>query len=170
MRRLRICQLITELAPAGAERALYELSQRLDKQRFDVQVVGLRGGVVAEWLRNAGIRTSVLGVRGRWDIFKLRKLVQLLRRERIDILHTHLFHADLAGRIAGRMAGVPHLVHTIQTAEARWRPWQFAFARLTAGACEKLIAVSESVRDHHARLSGIPITRYIVIPNPVGAS
>ena len=57
MERLRICQLITELAPAGAERALFDLATRLDRQRFDVQVAALRGGAMADRLRDAGIKT-----------------------------------------------------------------------------------------------------------------
>ncbi len=170
MQRLRICQLITDLGVGGAERTVYELAHRLDKRRFDVQVAALRGGAVCEWLTDVGIRTTVLGVRGKWDGLKLRKLTRLLRREQIDILHTHLFHADLAGRIAARTAKVPHLVHTIHTAEARWRPWQFAFARLTSGACDRLIAVSPSARDHHARKSGLPLQEYVVIPNPLDAA
>lgn len=170
MRRVRICQLITELGLGGAERILYELVKRIDRQRFDVQVASLRGGEVREWIAQVGVRTRVLGVRGKWDATKLPALVELLRRERIDILHTHLFHADLVGRAAKYLAGVPHLVHTVHTAEARWRPWQFAFGRLTAGLCERIVAVSPSVRDFHARRSGLPPHRYLVIPNGVDPS
>ena len=63
MSRIRICQMITELGLAGAERCVYELSERLNKDRFDVQVVAMRGGKVAEWLREAGIKVTGLGVR-----------------------------------------------------------------------------------------------------------
>jgi glycosyltransferase involved in cell wall biosynthesis len=61
-------------------------------------------------------------------------------------------------------AGVPHVVHTVWTAEGRFRPWQFAYARLLAGACDRIICVSESVREHHSRRSGLPAGRYAVIP------
>jgi len=169
MGRLRICHLITELGPAGAERVVYELARRLDRRRFDVRVISLRGGVVADWLTEAGVDVRILGVRGKWDVMKLRKLVGLLRRDRIDVLHTHLFHADLAGRAAAWVACVPHVVHTVHTAEARFRPWQFAFARLAASACERIVAVSRSARDHHARRAGLPPGRYTIIPNGVDA-
>ena len=176
MARLRVMQLITELAPAGAERCVYELARRLDRSRFDVSVVGLRGGAMAGLLQEAGVPVHVLGVRGRWDLPKLVSLVRLLRAGRVDVLHTHLFHADLAGRVAAYLAGVPHAVHTVHTAEARFRPWQFAFARLWAGLggtaapgrrTAGIIAVSESVRDHHAARSGLPAGCYAVIPNGV---
>jgi len=167
MRRIRICQLITELQLAGAERCVYELARRLDRRRFDVHVMALRGGVVGDMLARAGVPVDVLGVQGRYDVLKLGRLVELLRRGRFDILHTHLFHADLVGRLAGSLAAVPRLVHTVHVAEGRFRPWQFAFARFFADRCDKIICVSQSVLDHHARMSGLPRRRYIVIPNGI---
>ena len=167
MRRLRICHLITELRAGGAERWVYELATRLDRRRFDVQVAALRGGQVADWLAGAGVKVTVIGMRRKWHLWKLPALPRLLAQERIDLLHTHLFHADLAGRPAARLAGVRHLVHTVQTAEGRFRPWQFAFARAAAGWCDRIICVSHAVRDFHAARSGLPERDYVIIPNAV---
>jgi len=167
MDRLRICQLITELRPAGAERSVYELSRRLDRDRFDVRVIALRGGMVADWLTEAGIEVRVLDVRGKWDMIRLRRLTDELRSHDTDILHTHLFHADLAGRPAAQLAAVPYVIHTVRTAEGRFRPWQFAYARFLADSCDRIVCVSESVHQVHARRSGLPAWRYTVIPNGI---
>jgi glycosyltransferase involved in cell wall biosynthesis len=167
MGRLRICQIITELRPAGAERAVYELSTRLDRGLFDAHVVALRGGEVAGWLQRAGVSVTVLGVRGKWDMGKFFQLAALLRQGGFDLVHTHLFHADLAGRPAARRAGVPHLVHTEHIAEMRFRPWQFAWARLSDRWCDKIICCSAGVRDHHARKSRLDRSRYTVIYNGI---
>jgi glycosyltransferase involved in cell wall biosynthesis len=167
MNRIRICQLITELRPSGAEMCVYEMARRLDRSRFDVHVAALRGGAVADWLAKEGIPVTVLGVRGKWDVFRLHRLVNLLREKRIDILHTHLFHADLAGRAAASLAAVPHMVHTVHIAEARLRPWQFVFARFFADRCDRIICVSDCVRTHHASHSGLPLWRYQVIENGI---
>jgi len=164
MRPLRICQLITTLGIGGAERGLYELVTRMDRERFAVEVFTLRDGPVSARLAEAGIPVTVLGVRGKWDLMKLPRLTGLLRDGHFDLLHTHLFHADLAGRPAAKAAGVPHLVHTVWTAEGRFRPWQFAYARLLRQSCDRVICVSQSVRDHHARLSKLPDDAYSVIP------
>ncbi|MCK4601999.1 MAG: glycosyltransferase, partial [Phycisphaerae bacterium] len=142
MSRLRVCQLITSLEPAGAERCVYELAKRLDGDRFDVQVLALQGGAVADWLAEAGVKVTVLDVRGKWHVSKLAALTRTLRRERIDLLHTHLFHAGVAGRAAAYLADVPHVIHTIHVAEGRFRPWRFAYARLLANSCERLVCVS----------------------------
>ena len=170
MSKRRVCQMITELRPAGAERCLYELATRLDKDRFDVHVVALRGGAIADWLTEAGIRTDVLGVRGKWDVFKLGHLADVLRREQTTVLHTHLFHADLAGRAGAFLAAVPNIVHTVHCAEARFRPWHFAFARLFADACQRIVCISQSVLACHSRRSGLPMRCYTVIPNGIDVS
>ena len=170
MSKIRVCQMITELRPAGAERSVYELATRLDTDRFDVRVVALRGGAVADWLGEAGIRTDVLGVRGRWDLLKLARLAELLRAEPIDILHTHLFHADLAGRAGASLAAIPNVVHTVRTAEGRFRPWHFAFARFFASRCQRIICVSPSTLESHSRRSGLPRQYYTLIPNGVDVS
>ena len=167
MRALRVCQLITELGPAGAERCVYELARRLDRDRFDVEVMALRGGEVADWLGRAGVKVTVAGLRGKWDLPRLRRLAGAVRRGRFDLLHTHLFHADLAGRLIAPGAGIGRLVHTVHVAEARFRPWQFACARLLSGRCDRIVCVSEAVREHHRRRSGLPAWRYAVIPNGI---
>jgi glycosyltransferase involved in cell wall biosynthesis len=164
---IRICQMITELRPAGAERCVYELATRLEKSRFDVRVVALRSGSVADDLRAAGIRVDTLDVRGRCDVAKLVRLVSLLSGPRIDILHTHLFHADLVGKPAAAAAGVPHVVNTIHVAEARHRPWQFAWARLSSAYCRKMICVSQAVADFHRARTGLARDKYEVIPNGI---
>ena len=167
MSRIRVCQLITELQPAGAERVVYELATRLDRSEFDVQVVGLAGGAMADKLAAGGVKVTALAARGKWDVLKLSRLVRLLRAERIDLLHTHLFHADVMGRLAARRAGVPHLVHTVHVAERRFRPWQYLWARWAAGRCDRIVCVSNAVRDHHAARTHLPLEDYQVIYNGV---
>ena len=167
---IHVCEMITELAPAGAERMVYELATRLDRSRFTVCVAALRGGVVADQLRRAGVEVFVLGVSGKWDVLKIRALANWLRggpgRAAVDILHTHLFHADLAGRLAAWLAGTPHIVHSVHVAERRFVPWRRLYGRafMRRGP---VVCVSESVREHHVRWSGISAGRHVVIENGI---
>ena len=170
MARIRICQLITTLEPGGAESCVFELATRLDRDRFDVQVVGLRGGALVDKLRAAGVTVQTLGIRRKWSVgnpVKLRRLTALLKRERIDLLHTHMFHADLAGRLAARRAGLRRVVHTVHVAEKRFRPWHFSFARWGRRHCDRIVCVSKSVHQWHAAKSRLPADVYEVIPNGI---
>ncbi len=168
MKRIRICQLITTLEPGGPQRCVYDLATRLDPHRFEVQVVGLRGGAMAGDLRTAGVAVHVLNVRHAWSVanpVKQRRLGRVLSEQQFDIIHTHLFHADLAGRLAAKRAGMRHVLHTVHMAEHPFRPWQFAFERRFRRRCDRIICVSEAVRRWHAQHTKLPADRYVVIPN-----
>jgi len=166
----RICQMITELRPAGAERCVYDLATRLPRDRFAVEVLALRGGAVADDLRAAGVPVHVLNVCCKADITKLPRLIRTLRRGRYDLLHTHLFHADLAGRVTARRARIGHLVHSVHVAERRFRPWRYTWARWAARRCDRIICVSAGVRDDHAAHTRLSADHYAVIHNGVDAA
>ena len=46
------------------------------------------------------------------DLVAFLKIYGLLRRQRFDLVHTHTSKAGILGRVAARLAGVPHIVHT----------------------------------------------------------
>lgn len=168
MKRIRICQLITTLESGGPQQYVYDLATRLDPVRFEVQVVGLRGGTVAGELRAAGVATHILNVRHAWSVanpVKQGRLGRLLSEQQFNIIHTHLFHADLAGRLAAKRAGMRHVLHTVHMAEHPFRPWQFAFERRFRRRCDRIICVSEAVRRWHAHYAKLPADRYVVIPS-----
>jgi len=167
MCRLRICQLITELATGGAERNVCDLATRLDAARFEVQVVALRGGPTADWLAQDGVDVTVLDVPDSWIIGRFTAVADLLKSRRVELLHTHMFHADFVGRLSAATAGVRSLVHTIHVAEGRFSPWQFAVNRFLSGRCDRLVCFSASARDWHARRAGLPTSRYSVIPGGI---
>lgn len=64
-------------------------------------------------VRHIPLPTSTRGWALRDDLRAARDLWRILRRERIDILHTHNPKPGLYGRILGRLAGVPIVVNTV---------------------------------------------------------
>jgi glycosyltransferase involved in cell wall biosynthesis len=61
------------------------------------------------------------------------------------------------------------VLNTVHVAEQRWRPWQFAWARAAAGGLDRIVCVSQGVRDFHSRRTGIAQAKYRVIYNGVDA-
>ncbi|MBI2524636.1 MAG: glycosyltransferase family 4 protein [Candidatus Rokubacteria bacterium] len=66
----------------------------------------------------------------------LRRLIGVLREERIDILHTHSLIGGVLGRVAARRAGVPLSIYTAHG--FRFHPGQNPLARQFYVACERL--------------------------------
>jgi glycosyltransferase involved in cell wall biosynthesis len=163
----RIAFCITDLDPGGAERALVQLVIRLDRRRFTSHVICLsRPGELVQTLLTADLPVTCLNACRRWDVTVAWRLYRQLRKLRPELLQTFLFHANLAGRVAGWLARVPHVISGIRVAERR-RNAYLLLDRLTEWMVEKHVCVSEAVREHSrvaGRLSG---TKLCVIPNGV---
>lgn len=97
----------------GLQRIVNLLIQRIDKDRFIPYVCCLdRGGMFYEQLKQ-DIQNKYILEReaGPFDLKVLRKLIRILKDNKIDIIHSHngcSFYAALAGK----MAGVKGIVHT----------------------------------------------------------
>jgi len=72
------------------------------------------------------------------DFLALRRLTEILRQTRPDIVHTHSGKAGILGRLAAKRAGVPLIIHTIHGPS--FGNFQNAAANLVFRAAEKCAA------------------------------
>lgn len=167
----RISFLITELDHGGAERALVKIATGLDRSRWEPRVISLSDrGPLAEPLEQAGIPVTALGAgrvsstKGIWQAtFGLRRC---LKEQQPAVLQTFLFHANIAGRLAARFAGVPAVVSGIRVAEKRGR-WRLLADAWTNRLVDRHVCVSQAVADFSVQWSGLPEAKVVVIPNGV---
>lgn len=168
-RRHRITFCITELDPGGAERQLVRLATGLDRTRYEVDVICLsKPGLLVEPLRSSGIPVTCLDARGRRDVAVVYRLWRRLRLTRPDLVQTFLFHANIAGRVAARLAGVPIVVSGIRVAERRHR-WHLYLDRLTERLVNRHVCVSHDVARFSREVAGLSPEKLVVIPNGVDA-
>ena len=170
---IRVALCITDLDVGGAERCLQHLALGLDRARFDpaVYCLGPRPqdpqASCVEPLEAAGIPVHCLSAsRPRQFPGTLRRLRKLLVRQSPQVLQTFLFHANFVGRLAGRLAGVPHVVSGIRVAEKHSR-WHLALDRWTHRFVDRHVCVSQAVADFSVRQAGLPEDRVVVIPNGI---
>jgi glycosyltransferase involved in cell wall biosynthesis len=112
---IRVLQLITSLDRGGAENHLLALLTHADRATFEIETAVLRGeGELVPIFRDAGIPVHLLNARGPFDVLALSRLTRLLRERQFDVLHSHLFRADIYGYLAvGRLGDRrPMLVST----------------------------------------------------------
>jgi glycosyltransferase involved in cell wall biosynthesis len=163
-----ILHLITELDTGGAQTALLRLLARLDRDRFFPTVACLYNGdaPVAQQICSLDIPVTDLGMttKWRWDAFW--RLYCLLHRERPVILHTWMFHANIPGRVLGRLTRVPIVISSERTMgmESRWRYW---LNRITEPLNDRAVCVSQQVADFVVWQVGIPRQKTVVIPNGI---
>lgn len=163
-----VLYLITELDVGGAQVALLRTLKGLDRVRFSPAVACLYNGdkSVAREIRALGIPVFDARMRNKRDVLALWRLYGEIRRVRPVILHTHLFHANLPGRILGKLAGVPIIICTEHSMalESRLR---YRLNRLTIRLVDRVIAVSANVRDFCISGIGLPAEKVTLIYNGI---
>lgn len=117
MKRKKILFLITKSNFGGAQRYVFDLATNLDPDRYEVAVAFGPGGELARRLRRERVRTLPIptlansaGLFG--DLQAFGAILQLLWRERPDVLHVNSGKAGVMGALAGRVLFVPRIVFT----------------------------------------------------------
>jgi glycosyltransferase involved in cell wall biosynthesis len=105
-----ILELVVSTQPGGGPQHVLELSTALRARGWRPIVAGPRGGALFERFGAASIETVALRT-DRLRPVTLLRLVRLIRRRRIGLVHSHGKGAGLYGRLAARMLRVP-AVHT----------------------------------------------------------
>jgi len=163
----RILYLITELDVGGAEKNLFRLAVALRDRGWDVEVAALSGrGEVGKWLAAEAIPVHYVGMDFKAGPLGFARLVRVIRAARPDILHTFLFHANVAGRLASLFARAPIVVSSVRVAERRRRSHLFMDC-LTQSMVDVEVCVSEGVRQFTAARAHISQRKLVVIANPV---
>jgi starch synthase (maltosyl-transferring) len=164
--------VITDLNVGGAERMLVALATRLDRRRWRPSVICLdRAGPLAERLRSAGLPVDCLNVSPRRPYGVLVHLARSFARQAPKLVQSFLFHANLAARLAARLAGipVPWMVGGLRVAEHQ-KGWHRALDRLTIRLSAGSVCVSRGVERFSREVVGISPDRLTVIPNGVDPS
>lgn len=172
---MRILHVIINLTAGGAELMLKRLTaaQSADP-RFEHEVVSLvELGSVGPMLQRQGVPVTSLGMSGILDVPRVvHRLVSLMRRREPDIVHCWMYHADLLGGLAARLAGVKSVIWSVRISDIgqhmgipRSTGWiRSACARLSAKIPDAIVYVAQSARVIHEQL-GYDRSRSLVIPN-----
>jgi len=143
--RLRILHVITDLEIGGAENVLLQTVRAQKAAGHDVAVCSLRAdGPMAAPLRevcpllNAGMGHALTPL-------AIWRLARVMKRGRYDVAHGSLFQANLATRLAARLAGIPVNITSMHTLYSRFHWYHFLADRLTAWWADCITGVSDAV-------------------------
>ena len=157
---MRIVHIITRLIVGGAQENTVLTCRGLAERGHVVTLLtGPETGPEGEMFsvaRGYGVRVEVIGSLRRdvspfRDLASVPELVAALGRLRPDVVHTHSSKAGVVGRLAGRVAGVRCVVHTIHGLPFfDYQGWlanrAYVLAeRLAARWADKLIVVSDDM-------------------------
>lgn len=96
------------------------------------------------------------------------RLAQILRKRKVDILHSHIFYASLFASPIGWLCRVPVVIETPHVREAwrhGWLKGGFAVDRFAGRFVDHYIAVSEANARYLVKQKGLPAQKVVVIHN-----
>ena len=139
----------------------------VDRNRFDSELACAPGGELEKLVRAGGLTfhpfpNFVQPVDPINDIAALIQLTRFLLKKRYHLVHTHNSKTGFIGRLAGRLARVPVVVHTVHgfafhDYEAKWRRQLFkGLEAISAGWCDRMIFISQPLIDWALKEKIIP--------------
>ena len=182
-RVLHVVHLIEALGPGGAERLLYTNLKHFDGERVRSTVITVYPHAT-HWLepiQALGVPVVPLNCQNTLEIPKgIKNLRTWLLANKPDLIHSHLWAANIIGRIAGRLTGTPVIssIHNPDHEEQAWadgadvslmkRRIVRGLDRWTAKAGnDRLIAVSNYVKQSATRHLRVPLDSIDLVYNPI---
>ncbi|MEZ4322101.1 MAG: glycosyltransferase [Myxococcota bacterium] len=159
---MRVYHLIKGLGRGGAEMLLPEGLRESDRERFQYRVgyfLPHKNALVPN-LEAINVPVDCFDATANTRILsRIPRLAGVLKAWNADVLHCHLPIAGVAGRLAGRVAGVP-VVYTEHNIQERYHPLTGAVNRRTWRLQSRVVACSEEVAASIERNLGtsVPVT------------
>lgn len=116
MDKLRILQIVQHLRPGGIETMTLDLLSKSSTQT-DVHIMCLEGDreqTLASWARLLPVahRIHFLDKKPKVDFPAIVRLVMLIKKLKIEVVHTHHIGPLIYGGIAAKISGIKHIIHT----------------------------------------------------------
>lgn len=181
--RVHVVHLIEALGPGGAERLLYTNLKHFDRERVRNTVITVYPHAT-HWLepiKALGVPVVNLNCQNTREIPKgIAALRRWLLANQPDLIHSHLWAANIIGRIAGRLTGTP-VISSIHNPDHEAEAWADGanvslikrrivrgLDRWTAKVCnDRLVAVSNYVKQSANRHLRIPLDSIELVYNPI---
>lgn len=178
----RLLWLIDSLTVGGAESLILPFARKLDRSRYALTVCCLStvaGNAIEPQLREEGVTVVNLGARNLRDRAAFRRLVDLVQREKFDLVHAHLPYASIWSAVLSRNTGVPSIAslhvapsatrelfntlrHRVMT-EVRDRLMRFVMKRWSS----RVVSVSDALRRIYLERGGLDPAKMRVVHNGI---
>lgn len=166
--KIKVIHVIPTLRFGGAERLIADIAQYHNRELTEVIVVTvISGGAFEHQVVEAGVKYVQLHRKGDYGFDVLIKLWRFFREERPDIVHTHLFGADIWGKLAALLARVKVIISTEHNTwyDESW--FRHKLKWVVAQFSDKIIAISQAVAEYTHRIEGVSPQKLVVIKNGI---
>lgn len=174
----RILNIIDHTSSGGTQGQLLLIFQGLREQfDFSLAVLG-RTGRFSEIYQNLGVKvTSLPGTDKRWNLGSLLPLLKLVRTEKPDLIHAHLFKSMSFAALAAWLTGIPCIIQdhsAIYPASLKFyfpnfftRNLYFLFIYLAVRSNLRWLVFTSEIRDVYVRHFHAREQKISILPNGI---
>ena len=166
--------LITTLTYGGAETQVVRLAKELKARNWEVAVACMVApSAHTEELKSANIPVYSLDMkRGVPDPRAIFQLAALIKRFSPDVVHAHMVHANLLGRLTRLVCPIRVLICTAhnlrETSEKGGPTWHKEMLyRVTDFLSERTTIICQAAYDRYLQKKASPASKLLMIPNGV---
>lgn len=166
---MKILHIIVGLDVGGAELALHRLISASSDEHSVISLTNV--GVVGAMLQSSGVQVAAMSMKSLIDAPRIMlKLAAEIRKAQPDVVQTWMYHANLLGGLAARIAGTKNILWGIRTTDVKagksrattWVNW--LCAKLSSVVPRAIVCAAHASLKTHVD-DGYEITRMLVIPN-----
>jgi glycosyltransferase involved in cell wall biosynthesis len=164
---MRLLYIIDSLDQGGAEQSLVDLAPHLANEGVDLTIAVLRPGGMLE-PRAQSAKATVIHVQPTDQRRqRVQRLQDVIDEHRPELVHTTLFEADVAGRVAAARRSIPvvsSVVNLAYSPDHRRAPGLRPYRVLLAQATD--LATAQLVRKFHTNAASLvaPMSRRLLVP------
>ena len=164
MQKLKVIHMVEDLEVGGLEKVIATLVLGLNKEKYEVEIWCLAaGGLIADELEGKGIKVKIVGLTSYHNPIAVIKLALLLRRERVDIVHTHGHFPGMFARLSGFLAYIPKTISHIHTTQKR----RILVEKIFSFFSYRILCISQAVQDFMVSEEGVNKSKTMLIYNGI---
>ncbi|MDH5611257.1 MAG: glycosyltransferase family 4 protein [Gammaproteobacteria bacterium] len=166
-----ILHTIDTTGPGGAETVFIDLASNLPQEKYRAVIVIRGKGWVYDELCRRGMRPILLDAKGSFNWRYLKALVSLVRREKIDLIQSHLLGSNVYCALAGLITRKPVVAtfHGAVDIGSKERLMWLKFGAINMGA-SSIVAVSDSLRENIIKRTPLRNSKTSVIYNGINTA
>jgi glycosyltransferase involved in cell wall biosynthesis len=172
-KKIKILFAINCFNIGGAPSVVLNQMKSINKEEFDPYLMTLypskKGNFFDQlnFIEDSKIINFKLKNRSSFDFKTLLKIYRFIRKEKFDVIYTHLFLSNLLVRGLAILARVPVILsfeHSFYYSKKRWMViTDFFLSKFT----NKIVTPSQEIAEFTSKQEGININKFEIIANPV---